>query len=79
MRSAIQRRQAGGSREGQQERVETERTKFFVGRGRGGGAKMERNLMTTEWTFNILGTRGGGGILDKPLTKSLKKRIALFS
>lgn len=78
MRSAIQRRQAGGSREGQQERVETERAKFFVGRGRGGGAKMERNLMTREWTFNILGTRGGG-ILDKPLTKSLKKRIALFS
>ena len=77
MRSAIQRRQAGGSREGQQERVETERTKFFVGRGRGGGAKMERNLMAREWTFNILGTRGG--ILDKPLTKSLKKRIALFS
>ena len=78
MRSAIQRRQAGGSREGQQERVETERAKFFVGRGRGGGAKMERNLMTREWTFNILGTRGGG-YFDKPLTKSLKKRIALFS
>ena len=78
MRSAIQRRQAGGSREGQQERVETERAKFFVGRGRGGGAKMERNLMTREWTFNILGTKGGG-ILDKPLTTSLKKRIALFS
>ena len=62
MRSAIQRRQAGGSREGQQERVERERAKFFVGRGRGGGAKMERNLMTREWTFNILGTRGGGGV-----------------
>ena len=65
MRSAIQRRQAGGSREGQQERVETERAKFFVGRGRGGGAKMERNLMTREWTFNILGTRGGGGVFLK--------------
>ena len=63
MRSAIQRRQAGGSREGQQERVETERAKFFVGRGRGGGANMERNLMTREWTFNILGTRGGGVFL----------------
>ena len=78
MRSAIQRRQAGGSREGQQERVETERAKFFVGRGRGGGAKMERNLrgngLSTFWAQG-----GGGGILDKPLTKSLKKRIALFS
>ena len=60
MRSAIQRRQAGGSREGQQERVETERAKFFVGRGRGGGAKMERNLrgngLSTFWA------QGGGGV-----------------